>query len=117
MLLNFYQNLIKACLPFAEFMDIHPEYLAKNNALSFVSDNEGERYNLCHCASAPATLDRILITHKMLHTVWSNFEIADMDFWRGEAYSAYFDYLESKGGFYYEVRISSFSYRPLAPLT
>lgn len=26
-----------------------------------------------------------------------------MDFWRGEAYSAYFDYLESKGGFYYEV--------------
>ncbi len=26
-----------------------------------------------------------------------------MDFWRGEAYSAYFEYLESKGGFYYEV--------------
>jgi hypothetical protein len=34
---------------------------------------------------------------------WSNFEIADMDFWRGEAYQAFFDYLESKGGFYYEV--------------
>jgi hypothetical protein len=35
-------------------------------------------------------------------TVWSNFEIADMDFWRGEAYQAFFDFLESKGGFYYE---------------
>ena len=39
------------------------------------------------------------------HAVWSNFEIADMDFWRSEAYQAYFDYLESKGGFYYEVSI------------
>ena len=27
-----------------------------------------------------------------------------MDFWRGEAYSAFFDYLDSHGGFYYEVR-------------
>lgn len=35
--------------------------------------------------------------------VWSNFEIADMNFWRGEAYQAFFDFLESKGGFYYEV--------------
>jgi alpha 1,2-mannosyltransferase len=26
-----------------------------------------------------------------------------MDFWRGEAYSAFFDYLDSRGGFYYEV--------------
>jgi hypothetical protein len=36
--------------------------------------------------------------------VWSNFEIADMDFWRGEAYTAFFDYPDSLGGFYYEVR-------------
>lgn len=36
--------------------------------------------------------------------VWSNFEIADMDFWRGPAYTAFFEYLDSKGGFYYEVR-------------
>lgn len=26
-----------------------------------------------------------------------------MNFWRGEAYQAYFDHLDSKGGFYYEV--------------
>ena len=25
-----------------------------------------------------------------------------MEFWRGEAYSKFFDHLESKGGFYYE---------------
>ena len=35
--------------------------------------------------------------------VWSNFEIANMEFWRSEAYSKFFDHLESKGGFYYEV--------------
>jgi hypothetical protein len=34
---------------------------------------------------------------------WSNFEIADMDWFRGEAYQKYFDFLERKGGFYYEV--------------
>ncbi len=39
-----------------------------------------------------------LVTHS-----WSNFEIADLDFWRSEAYQKFFDYLESKGGFYYEV--------------
>jgi alpha 1,2-mannosyltransferase len=35
--------------------------------------------------------------------VWSNFEIGDLDFWRGEAYSKFFDFLDQKGGFYYEV--------------
>ena len=36
-------------------------------------------------------------------TVWSNFEIADLDFWRGEAYTAFFESLDRRGGFYYEV--------------
>ena len=27
-----------------------------------------------------------------------------MNFWRGEAYSKYFDFLDATGGFYYEVR-------------
>ncbi|KIL69760.1 glycosyltransferase family 15 protein [Amanita muscaria Koide BX008] len=65
-----------------EFMVEHPEYVQKDNSLSFLSDNGGNTYNLCH--------------------YWSNFEIADMDFWRGEAYQKFFEYLESKGGFYYE---------------
>jgi hypothetical protein len=29
-----------------------------------------------------------------------------MDFWRGEAYSAFFEYLDVLGGFYYEVTSS-----------
>ncbi|PVF94300.1 hypothetical protein CPB86DRAFT_50427 [Serendipita vermifera] len=50
--------------------------------MRFLSDNDGNDYNLCH--------------------FWSNFEIADMDFWRSEAYMKYFEFLDSKGGFYYE---------------
>jgi len=30
-----------------------------------------------------------------------------MEFWRGEAYTAYVDYLESTGGFYYEVKAAN----------
>jgi hypothetical protein len=44
--------------------------------------------------------------------VWSNFEIADLDFWRGPAYSAYFDFLDAKGGFYYEVLLPFLFSRP-----
>ncbi|KAI0067471.1 glycosyltransferase family 15 protein [Artomyces pyxidatus] len=65
-----------------EFAERFPEYVSPDNAMDFMSDDGGENYNLCH--------------------FWSNFEIADMDFWRGEAYSAFFDHLDSKGGFYYE---------------
>src|SRR6266851_2627120 len=35
--------------------------------------------------------------------VYNNFEIADLDFYRGEAYMAYFEHLDRQGGFYYEV--------------
>lgn len=38
-----------------------------------------------------------------VHPVWSNFEIGDLDFWRSEAYSTFFEFLDQKGGFYYEV--------------
>ncbi|EIN06517.1 glycosyltransferase family 15 protein [Punctularia strigosozonata HHB-11173 SS5] len=65
-----------------DFMMEYPHYIADNNAMRFLSDNNGKTYNLCH--------------------FWSNFEIADMDFWRSEAYSTFFDYLDQKGGFYYE---------------
>lgn len=33
---------------------------------------------------------------------WSNFEIADLDFFRGRRYQEYFDYLDRHGGFYFE---------------
>ncbi|KAF2963797.1 hypothetical protein GQX73_g9776 [Xylaria multiplex] len=45
-------------------------------------DAYGDAWSLCH--------------------FWSNFEIADMDFFRSRAYQDYFDYLDRKGGFYKE---------------
>lgn len=33
---------------------------------------------------------------------WSNFEIADLDFFRGKQYQSFFRVLESTGGFYFE---------------
>lgn len=65
-----------------QFVKDHPEYVAPDNLLGFVSDDKGKTYNRCH--------------------FWSNFEVADMDFWRGPAYSQYFDYLDRTGGFFYE---------------
>jgi len=65
-----------------DFLTENPQQLAPDNAMHFISDNGGQNYNNCH--------------------FWSNFEIADMDFWRGEAYEAYFKFLDSRGGFYYE---------------
>lgn len=69
-----------------KFMKAHPDYLAKDHALHFMTD-EPERllepgYNMCH--------------------FWSNFEIADLRFWRGQQYTEYFDHLDKAGGFFYE---------------
>lgn len=73
-----------------QFMADHPEYIHPNNALKWLTDSENRRenfqkangYSTCH--------------------FWSNFEIADMEFWRSEAYEAYFNYLDRAGGFFYE---------------
>ncbi|KAH8117568.1 glycosyltransferase family 15 protein [Phellopilus nigrolimitatus] len=64
------------------FLKENPGLTPEDNAMSFISDDGGETYNRCH--------------------FWSNFEIGDLDFWRGEAYSKFFDYLDAAGGFYYE---------------
>ncbi len=45
-------------------------------------DADGNRWNLCH--------------------FWSNFEIADMSFFRSPEYRQIFEYLDADGGFYYE---------------
>ncbi|KAI1795770.1 glycosyltransferase family 15 protein [Ganoderma leucocontextum] len=65
-----------------EFISSNPGLVEHDNAMKFISDDGGETYNNCH--------------------FWSNFEIGDLDFWRGEAYSKFFDFLDEKGGFYYE---------------
>lgn len=59
-----------------------PQHIKKNNLESFVSDDGGKTYNMCH--------------------FWSNFEIASLDLWRSPAYRDYFDYLDKAGGFFYE---------------
>jgi alpha 1,2-mannosyltransferase len=53
------------------------------------------------------TKERLEANHSNnVQLVYNNFEISDLDFWRGEAYMAYFDHLERQGGFYYEVGLS-----------
>ena len=75
--------------------------------MGFLSDDGGQKYNLCHCVSFLRRPSMTSLMFKIV-LVWSNFEIGDMDFWRGEAYQKFFEHLENKGGFYYEVKISSF---------
>jgi len=73
-----------------EFLKKYPQYLNKNAALGWILENEqnpeqteiANGYSTCH--------------------FWSNFEIGDMDFYRGEAYSKWMEHLNSNGGFYYE---------------
>ncbi|KXN83452.1 Glycolipid 2-alpha-mannosyltransferase 2 [Leucoagaricus sp. SymC.cos] len=68
----------------------NPAHIAQGNALKFISHNYGQTYNYCH--------------------FWSNFEIADMSFWRGDTYQAFFSHLDHAGGFYYEVCITMASF-------
>lgn len=73
-----------------KFLAQHPEYLHKNNAMDWVTDKmrrplhnaNANGYSTCH--------------------FWSNFEIADMEFWRSPAYEDYFNHLDRAGGFFYE---------------
>ena len=52
--------------------------------LSFLRnrDTAGDLWNMCH--------------------FWSNFEIADMDFFRSPEYREFFEFLDADGGFYFE---------------
>jgi hypothetical protein len=35
----------------ADFIKLHPEHIAPDNAMGFMSDDGGETYNKCHCES------------------------------------------------------------------
>lgn len=73
-----------------EFIAEHPDYIHPNNALKWLTDSKNRPahnhkangYSTCH--------------------FWSNFEIADMNFWRSKKYKDYFDHLDRAGGFFYE---------------
>lgn len=73
-----------------EFIAQHPAYLHENSARNWVEDSKrrpehnekANGYSTCH--------------------FWSNFEVADMDFWRSKPYEDYFEHLDRAGGFFYE---------------
>ncbi|KAK9467731.1 glycosyl transferase [Lipomyces arxii] len=66
-----------------EFMAEYPELIHPEADFSWILDfkNDGE-YNNCQ--------------------FFSNFEIGSLDFFRSKTYNTYFDYIDRKGGFYYE---------------
>ncbi|KAI9705501.1 MAG: alpha 1,2-mannosyltransferase 2.4.1 [Candelina mexicana] len=64
------------------FMKNHPEHIAADNSMGFLSDDAGETYNHCH--------------------FWSNFEIGNLNWLRSQAYLDFFEQLDKDGGFFYE---------------
>ncbi|ORY99935.1 nucleotide-diphospho-sugar transferase [Syncephalastrum racemosum] len=69
-----------------DFMKEHPEHIVPKNdpesLMSWVSNDGGDSYNLCH--------------------FWSNFEIGSLKWLRSKAYMDYFNHLDRAGGFFYE---------------
>lgn len=90
-----YENTIPTLWQTVEsFMQEYPHLLHPNNALEFLTTNEE---SLNHFSDLPASSTKYNLCH-----FWSNFEIANLNFFRSEEYSKYFDYLDHAGGFYYE---------------
>lgn len=60
------------------------EFITNSNIIGKFSPivDSNTDYNLCH--------------------FWSNFEIGDLNFFRSDRYRRFFEFLDSKGGFYYE---------------
>ncbi|KXL51214.1 glycosyltransferase family 15 protein [Acidomyces richmondensis BFW] len=73
-----------------KFLAANNHLLHENNAMDWVTDKE-RRPDHNHKANGYSTCH-----------FWSNFEIADMSFWRSPAYEAYFEHLDRAGGFFYE---------------
>ncbi|PYI28402.1 glycosyl transferase [Aspergillus indologenus CBS 114.80] len=65
-----------------KFVGEHPEHIASDNSMGFLSDDGGKTYNKCH--------------------FWSNFEVGSLEWLRSKAYIDYFETLDHAGGFFYE---------------
>nr|GAT60414.1 glycosyltransferase family 15 protein [Mycena chlorophos] len=68
-----------------EFVNKNPDLVSPDNGVDMLLDTHKsgkKEYNRCH--------------------FWSNFEIGDFDLWRSEPYMKFFEFLDSRGGFYYE---------------
>lgn len=73
-----------------KFLASHNHHLNEHNAMDWITDNK-RRPDHNHKANGYSTCH-----------FWSNFEIADLSFWRSQAYEEYFDHLDRAGGFFYE---------------
>lgn len=85
-----------------EFMKQYPQHVSEDNAMRFLSNTQGRTYNRCHCTFSLPSYPFISMPNYTT-LVWSNFEVADLDFWRSEAYTDFFNFLDRAGGIYYEV--------------
>lgn len=72
-----------------DFVRANPSYVHPDNAIGFMIDDDSKSiqdndsdWNGCH--------------------FWSNFEIADLRFWRSKPYEEYFQHLDATGNFFYE---------------
>ncbi|KAH6895674.1 nucleotide-diphospho-sugar transferase [Thelonectria olida] len=65
-----------------KFMKNHPEHIAEDNSMRFLSDDGGDTYNKCH--------------------FWSNFEVGSLEWLRSKPYIDFFESLDKDGGFFYE---------------
>ncbi|GMM37302.1 hypothetical protein DASC09_046270 [Saccharomycopsis crataegensis] len=73
-----------------DFLKEHPQYVNAEGSFDWLlQDLEHPDYNT------------ITNGYSTCH-FWSNFEIGDMDFFRGESYTKWFEHLDQAGGFYYE---------------
>ncbi|KAG0438102.1 Glycolipid 2-alpha-mannosyltransferase 1 [Dictyocoela muelleri] len=62
------------------FVEENRHLLTENTKFEYILN--GNEYNGCH--------------------FWDNFEVANLNFFRSELYQKYFDYLDKRGGFFYE---------------
>ena len=65
-----------------DFMQKFPQHIVDDNHMNFLSEDKGDNWSYCH--------------------FWSNFEIANLDWYRSQAYNDFFEYLDKAGGFFYE---------------
>ncbi|KAI9252950.1 nucleotide-diphospho-sugar transferase [Phascolomyces articulosus] len=67
-----------------QFMDEYSHHILPGNEtiMPWITGQDRINYNMCH--------------------LWSNFEIIKTDFLRSKAYQDYFEFLDRKGGFFYE---------------
>lgn len=73
-----------------KFLEKYPEYKHKNSAYDWLTDTT---YRPSHTTPANG--------YSTCH-FWSNFEIANLNFWRSKPYDEYFKHLDRAGGFFYE---------------